>query len=232
MKKILLSIFLLFLICIISCSSNNTNNLEQDNYSDDDYGTVESTIVSPEVSNTFLGDFDPIQMQDLMFLQKTKNTVKPKEIKSVYLVPRTNTIELCFRDTVNEITICWNKTEREKIIEACNTFLKQYEERTVPHHKINDKTAYVKSKAPLWFGVLGSNITCQNTDYYVNCEFIDKKPYLLIKYVPSRTDDGKSFTPSLSLYMSPTQIREFLEIIKQENLEEMVKKLNDKAYTY
>lgn len=232
MKKILFIHLLLSSICIISCSSNSTNNLEQEYYSDDDYENSTVTISAPDENESFLGDFDPIQLQDLMFLQKSNETVKAKEIKKIYLVPRANTVELCFRDGANEITISWNKTEREKILSACETFLQQYENRTVPHQKVNNKTAYVKLRGTIWFGVVSSNISCKKTDYYVNCEFIDKKPYLIIKYVPSRTDRGDSFTPSFALYMSPTQIREFQEVLNQENLNELVKTLNDKAYTY
>ena len=231
MKKIFNITFLITLFLLISCATKTNENFE-DNYSDDDYGIENNVIEAPQSNDNFIGDFDPIKMQDFIFLQKSKKTVKPKEIKSVYLVPRTNTIELTFRDSVNEITFALNKYEREKLIKAGEAFLEQYDSRTVPHQKINSKTAYYSSKTPLWFGVLNSATSCTKNDYYTNCEFIDKKPYFLIKFVPSRTDNGQTFTPKLSLYMSPTQLREFVEVIKQENLNILVEEFKTKAYTY
>ena len=230
MKKGFLYSVFIFSVLIMSCTSNKIENTDaeiNDNY---DYSEVK-VIEAPEKSSDFIGDFGPIQMENLMVLQKSKGSVKPKEIKSVYLIPRTNSIELQFRDGLNIICIILDKTERDKIAAACNIFLTQYEERTLPHHKINSKTAYMNSKCSLWFGVSGPTMGSEKNDYYVNCEFIDKTPYLLIHFSPSRTTTNE-FTPKVSIYMSPTQIRTFLEQIKQENLEALVKTLEEKAYTY
>ena len=89
----------------------------------------------------------------------------------------------------------------------------------------------MNSKCSLWFGVSGPTMGSEKNDYYINCEFIDKTPYLLIHFSSSRTTTNE-FTPKVSIYMSPTQIRTFLEEIKQENLEALVKTLEEKAYTY
>lgn len=229
MKKtilIFLSIFLIF-----SCASNKNESYNEDFY-DDDYGET-PIIEQPEVTESFLGDFNIIELDDLMFLQKSKGAVKPKEIKTIYLVPRTNSVEFHFRDNINYVCLILNKAERDKIFTACETFLEQYESRTVPHQKVNSKTAYVSSKCSLWFGVLTPSTGCESNDYYVNCEFINKQPYLLIQFLASRCEEPKdTFTPNVSLYMSPSQIREFMEVLKQENLEEKVKGLKEKAYSY
>lgn len=223
---------ILFIILISVCSCNSTNNLlytDMDN--EYDYNEIEPNL-NFETRDDFLGDYNPIEIEELMFLQKYKNGVKPKQIRSVYLVPRNNCIELRFRDSANEIIFSLNKLERDKIIQSCNIFLNQYEEKSIPHHKVNSKTAYFKSHCNLWFGLLSASIECSKADYYVNCEFIDKRPYLLIRFTPSRCDNGKDFSPKFSLYMSPTQIRTFINQMDQENLNMYVKTLNDKAYTY
>ena len=65
------------------------------------------------------------------------------------------------------------------------------------------------------------------------CEFINKKPYLLLRFAPTEsTSDPGQFTPKVSLYMSPSQIRDFLEIMDQQNLETAIKESKAKAYTY
>lgn len=229
MKKHILFLSISFLL--FSCASNNVETTSSDYY-DDYYGDA-AVIEQPEVTESFLGDFNIIELDDLMFLQKSKGAVKPKEIKTIYLVPRTNSVEFHFRDNINYICFILNKTERDKIFTACETFLEQYESRTVPHQKVNSNTAYVNSKCSFWFGALTPSTGCESNDYYVNCEFINKQPYLLIQFLASRCEEPKeTFTPNVSLYMSPSQIREFMEVLKQENLEEKVKELKEKAYTY
>lgn len=227
MKKILF-IFLTTLVFFISCKSTQIENEIYD-YSDEDYDTQ---ILRPEVTDDFIGDFNIVKMDSLMFLQKSKDTVKPKEIDTVYLVPRTNSVELHFRDNINNICIILNKTERNKILSTCELFLQQYEEKTLPHQKVSSSTAYVKSKCSVWFGLLTPATGCENNDYYLNCEFIDKRPYLLLHFQPSRCENTNTFTPKISLYLSPTQIREFMDIMNQENLNKLVEQQKDKAYTY
>lgn len=234
MKKIFTIGLSLLSLILFSCKSNKVEdyNYENDNYENDNYG-AETVIEHPEITDDFIGDFGIIELDDMMFLEKSKGTVKPKEMKSIYLVPRTNSVEFHFRDNINYVCFILNKAERDKIFEACETFLKQYEERTVPHHKVNSKTAYVNSKCSVWFGLLTPTTGCEENDYYVNCEFINKQPYLLLHFLPSRCKDVKdTFTPKISLYMSPSQIREFMALLNQDVLNEKVKGLKEKAYTY
>ncbi len=243
MKKNLLTSLLICSLTatlMMSCASTKKSEVEY-SYDDegDSYGVYDENtevkrekIAEPEVTDSFLGDFDPIQLQSLIVLKKSGKKLKAKEYTKFYLVPRTNSIELTFRDTANEVSIIWSKAERDKIIEACNTFLAQYEEKTVPHHKVNPRTAYFNSKCSLWYGVLNADNGCTKNDYYLNCEFIDKKPYLLFKFSPTRCDELDQFTPAVSFYMSPTHIREFIEVISQDNLEYQLKEKRERAYTY
>jgi len=234
MKKIFYILFLFISILYISCASNKTGNIKDNSYEYDDYEDEESTqiVLHQNVTDDFAGDFNPIMIDDIMFLKKTKNDVIPKQMKKVYFVPRNNCVEFYFRDIANEICFSFNKNERSKITSACETFLKQYEEKTVPHNKVNAKTAYIKSTCALWFGVLSPEIECSNTDYYINVEFINKRPYLLLKFVPSRCDKTDAFTPAISLYLSPSQTRDFIEILDQEYLLDLLTELEEKAYTY
>ena len=231
MKKLINLILIFCAINLISCASNQVQNSEEDYSEEYDY-SIEKDIEQPQTTDNFLGDFDPIEMPPLMFLTKSRSKVNPKEVKNVHLIPRTNNVELRFRNGANDITIILDSAERNKIFEACETFLQQYEDKTIPHHKVNNKTAYFNSKCSLWYGVITGGNGCTKNDYYVNCEFIDKRPYLLLKCQPTRCDDEKSFTPKVSLYMSPTQIKTFMEVMKQETLNELLTNLKEKAYTY
>lgn len=230
MKKLLIT---LSAVCILfsSCASNDVENYD-DEY---DYNENEVILNQPEMTQNFIGDFNTFRIDDLMFLQKSNNTVKAKEINGVYLVPRTNSIELHFRDGMNSVVIILDKESREKVLESCQTFLTQYDEKTLPHHKVNSKTAYFNSKCSVWFGLITPSYGCHKNDFYANVEFIDKRPYLLLHFLPTRCDDevnSSTFTPKISLYMSPSQIREFMELMNQENLNKLVENLKTKAYNY
>ena len=238
-KTIIKSIFISFVCTVsfitVSCASAKKSETvySYDDESDyeDEYDEV-TAIEIPVTTDEYLGDFDPVRLEPLMILKKSGKTLSPKELSNFYLVPRTNCIELTYRDNVNEISIIWSKAERDKIIEACKTFLTQYEEKTVPHHKVNPRTAYFNSKCGLWYGVLNADNACSANDYYLNCEFIDKRPYLLFKFSPSKCDKLDQYTPKVVFYMSPSQIRDFLEIIDQDNLESQLTAKREKAYTY
>jgi len=229
MKKLIL--FLLPFLFFVSC---NSTKVESYSYDDEPYEADDASEVTeaPEKTDDFIGDFEPIRMSEIMVLTKSRDDVKPKQISKVYLVPRTNCVELDFRHSADEIIISLNKAERDKLLGACNTFLEQYESKTVPHQKVTSKTAYYKSSCTLYYGVLSPEIQCSKNEYFVNCEFIKKRPYLLIKFIPSRCDEKDQFTPKVSLYMSPSQVRDFIEAMDQEYLNSYLDDLIEKAYTY
>lgn len=230
MKKLIFTLLIIPAL-FISCASDDVEDYD----SEYDYTNDEIILSQPEMNEDFIGDFDVFRIDDLMFLQKSKKTVKAKEVNGVYLVPRTNSVELHFRDGINSVVIILNKDNRNKILEACQTFLTQYDEKTLPHHKVNSKTAYFKSRCSFWFGVITPTNGCHKNDFYANVEFIDKRPYLLLHFLPSRCDDEVSsniFTPKTSLYMSPSQIKDFMSLMDQENLNKKVEGLKQKAYTY
>lgn len=232
MKK---SIFFTAIITTLLCFSCASNKVEDDYSYDYADGSYENGVMpdAPKVTEDFLGDFDVIELESLMFLQKSNGNVKPKEINKVYLVPRSNNVEFHFRDAVNSCCFILSYAERQKILNACQTFLDQFEQKTLPHHKINSKTAYVASKCSLWFGLMSPASGSEQNDYFVNCEFINKQPFLLLQFLPTRCEkSSNAFTPKISLYMSPTQIKAFMETLKQENLNAKVEELNKKAYTY
>ena len=239
MKKLTKSIICVACtIAFISCASKTSDSYDyiyDDSY---DYTLDESQIIiteeDEESNENFLADIDPVELAPLYFLRKSKNTMKPLEVRKVALVPRTNALEFHFRETANDIAIILRKAERDKILEACNTFLSEYESKTLAHRKTNSKTAYFKSKCSVWYGLMSPNVGCEANEYFVNYEFVNKRPYLLIRFLPTRTtsDHGKNFTPKISLYMSPSQIRDFIEQIDQEKLEQSIEENRKKAYTY
>ena len=217
---------------VISCASKDDSDYDYTyDYTEDETSYINDT--EPVATENFLANIEPIELESLFFLKKSGKKVKPREVTKVGLIPRTNSVEFHFRDGSNEIAVIWRKAERDKILEACKTFLEQYESKTVPHVKVSRKNAYFTSTCSLWFGLLSPASGCEKNGYYVLPEFIDKKPYLLIRFTPTQTTSGQdTFTPKVSLYMSPSQIRDFIEAMDQEKLEASIQDKKKKAYTY
>lgn len=232
MNKIKSLITIIFALTFISCASKTSDDYDY-TY---DYTEAESEYIDasePEYSENFLANLDPVELQPLYFLKKSGKKVSPKEIKRVYLVPRTNAIEMHFHDSVNQVAIVLRKAERDKILDTCRLFLQQYDDKTLPHVKVKKKNAYFESTCSVWYGPLTPSNGCEKNIYYMITEFIDKRPYLLLRFAPTQTTTGiNQSTPKISLYMSPSQIRDFLEVMDQENLEAQIKENKKKAYTY
>lgn len=216
-----------------SCASKNSGD-DYDysyDYRNDEYEFINDEV--PESNDNFLADIEPVDLAPVYFLRKHGKKVSPREVTKIALIPRTNAVEFHFRDGTNEIAIIWRKGERDMLLNACKKFLQQYDDKTIPHTKINKKNAYYSSICSLWFGLISTSNGCEKNTYYVIPEFIDKKPYLLIRFAPTRTTSGEdTYTPKISLYMSPQQVRDFIEQMDQEKLEEAIQVNKKKAYTY
>ena len=57
-----------------------------------------------ETEPAFLGDFDPVRLENVMALRSVLGKIKPTEIR-LYLVPRTNVVEAHFRDGANAVVL-------------------------------------------------------------------------------------------------------------------------------
>ena len=110
MRKTILPLFILSAI-FVSCASTKTADTpysyDDDDYYEDDLENIDysSIIDIPVSTDDYMGDFDPIQLEPVMILKKSGKKLSPKELRNFYLVPRSNSVELTFRDTANEICI-------------------------------------------------------------------------------------------------------------------------------
>ena len=247
MKKIFsISLAIVLTAFLISCKSSKQEaqyvyNEELDEYVlvTEDGEVIESasdedvSLLIPEPTEDFIGDFDPIQLQSLMALTKSVGKLKPKELRKNYLVPRSNSVEFYYRDVVNEICFILDYEQRQKLIEAGKQFLQDHEDHAFKKHKITKKTAYYNSKCSFWFGVTSVVNGTDKNDYFVNYDIIDKHAYMLITFLPSRVkNDHQLLTPKTTLYFSPSQVQELIEFLDQENLEKELATLIKRAYTY
>ena len=184
-----LFIISLSLITFITVSCASTKKvIEQPAYEDGLYDetpdenneelSTEST--APAMTDTFLGEFNPILLKETICLLKSGKKMRPKELAKTYLIPTSNKVEVHFRDLTNQVCIILDKQERDQIVEAANKFLEQYESKTLHRGKVNRKTAYFTSKAGVYFGLTGYGNGTDKCDYYANSEIFDKHAYFLL----------------------------------------------------
>ncbi len=225
----------LLILSTVSCASKS-QEYEYDEDADEiifaDKEAEHPAFIAPAMTDEYLGDFDPIILKNTMSLKKSGKKMKPKELTATYLVPRTNNIEVHFRTTVNKVCFIMNKEERSKLKEAAEQFINEYDTKTIERHKVNSKTAYYNSRCSFWFGLSALSNGSSKCDYWTNSEIVNKHAYFVIHFTPSRTDDGKELTPKVRMYFSPSQLKDFIEILDQEYLNSQVKELREKAYKY
>ena len=238
MKKSVFIAAVLSAAIFTSCASKEAEDDEIYYEGDEGFSTE---IEAPQMTENFLGDFDAIKLEETMVLVKNLGKLKVKQLKSTYLVPRKNTVEFTFHYGANIIGLIMNQKERTAIIDTANRFFEEYENKELRKHKVNKRTAYYNSTMPLYWGIASTNYGSRKNKFYLNYEIIEKRAYFVIHFIPTRNDSDKNggstdtittMTPKVTLYLSPSQLHEFVDLLEQENLENLVKNYNKKAYTY
>lgn len=190
------------------------------------------TSVPEEKDVNFLGDFNPIQLENLMALTHSNaGGIKPVEIRA-YLVPRTNTVELYFRIFANEIALVLDKKTRDLIKVSAEEYLALYEADNLPVREPSKKNAFIKGSVSVAWGLL-SPVRNTTAPFFTNYEYLDNKPYFMINLNPAPdANDTAAYSPSVNMYLSPSLLQDYLELTDQTYLESIVTEYNSKAYTF
>lgn len=194
-------------------------------------GCASTTPVAKKVDSNFLGDFNPIQLDNLMAVRSTTSELKPLEMEA-YFIPRSNNLELYFREGMNKYALILPYEARQAIEKAGQQYLTAYEEGTLVEEKPTEKNATQTAPASLSWGVAGlaRNGT---TKIYTNHEFLEKgRPYFRITVKQTNDkNDSSTQSPRVEIYFSPALLRTFLEATQQEvfisQIEEMTQQFTD-----
>lgn len=187
----------------------------------------------PEVDPNFLGDYEPIQLENAMGWVTLFGKEKPKEIE-LHFIPRTNRVEMYFRDLQNRVCIILTPEHRQMMTEAALQFLSEQETGNMPDRKANSKNFYFQSVATVGWGVTGIARVAEKAKLQFNYEYFrDKRPYFLLKTLPAPDrDEPDVYSPTIEVYFSPAQLEALYEILNQDALQALVDELNEKAYAY
>ena len=186
----------------------------------------------------FIGDFDPIRLEDAMALRTVMGKIKPTVLR-LYFVPRTNIVEAHFRDGINAFVLMFDEDARNTIGEAGALYAASYGDYSsgnagaMPVRKPIKQNAFNTGNVSVAWGVTS---TARNgeTSFRTNYEFLEKnKPYFLltVEAVVDKTDSSTQ-SPPVNLYFSPSQLEALFEITGKDALREQVDELNKKAFTF
>ncbi len=181
----------------------------------------------------FLGDYEPMQLEDVMGWVTLFGNEKPKEIE-LFFVPRTNRVEMYFRDLQNRICIVLSPEHRQMMIDAAIQFMEESESGNMPNRKANSKNYYAQSVCSVGWGVTGIARVTEKSKLQFNYEYFkDGRPYFLMKALPAPDrEEPDVYSPTVEVYFSPAQLEALYEVLNQETLQAAVDELDVKAYAY
>ena len=186
----------------------------------------------------FLGDFDPIRLENVMALRSVFGKIKPTEIR-LYFVPRANVVEAHFRDGANAVALMFNAEQRRSLAEGIDLYAKAYaayaagDVKALPERKPGRKNAFNRGKLSIAWGMLGTGRTAE-TEFRTNYEYLEKgKPYFMLTAEGAdSSEDATVQSPLVHLYFSPAQLEVLLEITDSDALQKEVDVLNQKAFAF
>lgn len=192
-----------------------------------------STKKEVERDPDFLGDYEPIRLEDAMGWVTLFGKEKPKEIE-LYFVPRTNRVEMYFRDLQNRVCIILTPEHRQMMTDAAVQFMTEQEAGNMPDRKANSKNCYAQSVCTVGWGVTGVGRVTNTSKLQFNYEYFnDKRPYFLLKALPAPDrEENDVYSPTIEVYFSPAQLEAIYEILNQDALQVLVDELDEKAYAY
>lgn len=192
-----------------------------------------SVPTEEQIDPNYLGDFDPIQLETVITRTVMFGKEKPVELE-LYLIPRTNIVEMYYRDFANKICLMMTPEQRRLLRLAAADFSLKAEAGVLENRKPTSKNAYSETKASVAWGVTGVARVSEKAKLQLNYEYLsDGRPYFTIKLVPGPDkNDSTVYSPSSTLYMSPTQVQTLCEVTDQDVLQAMVDELNARANEY
>lgn len=186
----------------------------------------------------FLGDFDPIRLENVMALRSVLGKLKPTEIR-LYFVPRTNVVEAHFRDSANAVVLMFTAEQRRTLAEGIELYAKNYADyaagnrAAMPERKPGRKNAFNRGKLSIAWGVVSTGRTA-HTEFRTNYEYLEKgKPYFMLTAESGdSSEDSAVQSPRTDLYFSPAQLEVLLQVTDQDALQAEVDTLKEKAFAF
>ena len=214
--KFLYSIFLItILINLLSYASNKTRGPQP----------------VQERSENFIADMNPFFVGNLhLYTKQSINSPRISEF-DLYFSPRTNSIFINTKLSIDVIQIDFSYAERKALYETAQKYLNDYENGLIIDEKPTSKNTLYKGNIPISWGVFGYTHSAI-TKYQINTEYLwIDKPYYRIRFETTEDEDDAS-SPAFNLYISPSQWNNILEMCDQAALEARCEQVVNEAMEF
>ncbi len=202
------------------------------------FTSCESTPTEPVEDPNFIGDFDPIQLENILCLRDSFGKLTPTEVR-LYFIPRTNVVEMYLRDGMTAYVLLFEGDERKQLLEGIELYANAYasyvegDKSALEEREPNRDNYFNEGDMSVAWGV-ASTARNNSTTFQTNYKYLEvNRPYFELMVEKTKDKDNASvFSPVLRLYFSPTHLETLLERIDQENLELLVKELEEEAFAF
>ena len=189
-------------------------------------------LYQKERSETFIADLDSFYLGDVgLYSSLALNDAKVSTYELDFY-PRTNSISMQGKISIDAIGVVFPYAERVKIYKAAQEYLTAYEAGTLKDEKPTKKNAFFTSEISIQWGVLGLSHSI-TVKYAANVEYLaPDKPYFRLKF--DATDDytDNSTSPAFCIYVSPSQWSQLFELCDQETLEARCDEIIEQAEAF
>ncbi|MBR6341417.1 MAG: hypothetical protein IKR64_05920 [Treponema sp.] len=212
-KFILLLFILILLFTLSSCASKEKAPRERD--------------------ETFIADIDQFVVETYpLYASFSMNNPKIYEFNFIFS-PRNNYLFIRGRIGIDQVEAGFSYNERQKLIQAKNLYLKDYETNSFTKEKPSKKNAYSTGHVFFRWGSAGLTHSA-NTPYITNVQFIrDGKPYFRLLFEQTKEDDDSgNYSPRINVYISPAQWDQILAACNQEHLVELTDEILAQAEAF
>ena len=200
MKKTLFTLITIitFLITLTACASTEKPPRQRD--------------------DTFIADINSFTL-DTVHLYTQRKTGKPKINDLVISFdPRTNYVNINTKIGIDFVKIGLSYEERKSLFDAYNKYIEALYSNGIPNEKPTKKNAYTKGYAFVYWGAAGLSYGA-NAPYMTNAYYMEPtKPYFRITFSAGADEEEHVYSPSFSVYISPTQWETLIEMCNQEHL--------------
>ncbi len=202
------------------------------------FASCASTKSEKPIDPNYIADLNPIELEDIMCIRTSFGNLKPTELEA-YFIPRTNIVEIYFKDGLNKFCILFESHEREALFAGIDMYgediikFKEGDTSVLEEREPTRKNYYTTSTMSVSWGVMGLSRNAI-TDLYTNYEYIEKdKPYFLLK-VDSGEDlkETGAYSPAIELYFSQPHLEHLYEIMSQDALQALVDAKIEEAFAF
>lgn len=192
---------------------------------------VSQNVTAKTVDPNYLGDYDPIQLENIVAIQKTiKSTIKPLEYE-LYFIPRSNNVEAYYRTGVTSYALVLNPETRGILYEGIKNYMEAYNTNNLPKQTSNEDVKFSTGILSIAWGVTGVTHN-GDADFYTSYEMLDNKPYFLLLVKNANDENGSGVSSWQRLYFSPSQLEKVVTQLNQSYLQSLVDNLDNEAYAF